>query len=372
MKWLLFDFGRRKGRVEEARQTAMAADAGVMGARQKLAFDVSQAYFALASANASVRASAAIVQAARTTEEAVIAQHQAGRATVVAVAEAQRQVAAARLTQVRAQGSARSANAVLISTVGLPADLDIVLADDLPLHVAAPQLAPIQSLVADALRRRPDLRAADNQVSAAGARLDAARAAYRPTISMTAQAFQNAGAVSSDGSRYATVNRPGGALLVAFELPLVDGGTRRNNVAMANSQVSAALDQRDAVKDQISAEVVRANAALLTATQQHEEAEAYVAASNAAYQAMLASFKRGLSTVQDIEGGTAALAEAIAARESARADLQVAIAQLALATGTIAVDEPETGGAGKQPADDPNVRHDVASDIHIRSPGDSP
>jgi len=372
MKWLLFDFGRRKGRAEEARQTTLAAEASVAGSRQKLSFDVSQGYFSLVSAAASVRAATGIVQAAQTIEEAVVAQNRAGRATVVAVAQAQRQVAAAKLSAVRARGAERAAKAVLVSTVGLPPETDIILADETALANATVVRAPVRGLIAEALRRRQDLQAAGSQVSAANARLDAARAAYRPTISLSAQAFQNAGAVSSDGSRYSSVNRPGGAILVAFELPLVDGGMRRSNVAMANSQVAGALDQLDALKDRISAEVVRADVALATAVQQRDETDAYVSASKAAFDAALASFRRGLSTVQEVEAGSAVLAEAIAARESARADLQVAIAQLALATGAISVDATETDGAGNRPQDEPRAQHVVASDIPILQPGERP
>lgn len=372
VKWLLFDFGRRKGRAEEARQTSLAAEASVEGSRQKLSFDVSQAYFALVSAVAGVRAATGIVQAAETTEKAVVAQNRAGRATVVAVAQAQRQVAAAKLSAVRARGAERAANAALVSTVGLPPETRIILADETPPVTATVVRTPVRALIAEALRRRPDLQAAGSQVSAANARLDAARAAYRPTISLSAQAFQNAGAVSSDGSRYSSVNRPGGAILVAFELPLVDGGMRRSNVAMANSQVAGALDQLDALKDRIAAEVVRADVAVSTAVQQRDETDAYVSASKAAFDAALASFRRGLSTVQEVEAGNAVLAEAIAARESARADLQVAIAQLALATGAISVDATETDGAGKRPQDEPGAQHVVASDIPIPQPGERP
>jgi len=109
--------------------------------------------------------------------------------------------------------------------------------------------------------------------------------------------------------------------------------------------------------------VVRADVAVATAVQQRDETDAYVSASKAAFDAALASFRRGLSTVQEVESGNAALAEAIAARESANADLQVAIAQLALATGAISVDATDAGD-GRRPQDE----HARSTPLHPTSP----
>lgn len=332
LKWLLFDFGRRKGQVEEARRNASAAQSGLLGAQEKLVFDVSEAYFEATSTQGQVRAAQKALKAAQLTEEAVADQKKHGRATVVQLAEAQRQTAAMRLALTKSTGAANTAFASLVATIGLPPEsrFQVAPSTDIP---ATETLAPLRELIDEALQSRPDVLAATDKVAASDAKIETARAAYRPTISLSAQVFQNIGRISSDGSPYSSIDRAGNALFVSFEWPLFDGGARATNVSLAVSQKTAAEDGLEETKDAASQQVVQAYNNLKTSLDNRNQALAYTHASELAYQAALDSYRRGLASITDLTSNEAVLAQAEASQEDADASVGIARAALDLAIG---------------------------------------
>ena len=332
MKWLLADFGRRKGEVEEARHNADAAQSAVMAAQEKLIYDVSDAYFESVSTQGRIRAAQKALDAAGLTEQAVIDQSKHGRATAVQVAEAQRQTAAMRLGLTKASGAADTAFAGLVATVGLPPESHFEIA--MPADVAtSASLKPLNALIDEALESRPDILAARDKVAASEAKIETARAAYRPTISLDAQVFQNIGEISSDGSPYSSINRTGNALFVSFEWPLSDGGARATHVALALSEKSAAEDSLAVARNGSSLQVVQAYNNLKTSIDNRTQTLAYTRASDIAYQASLGSYQRGLSSITDLMNDEAVLAQAQADQEDADANVQIARAALDLALG---------------------------------------
>jgi outer membrane protein TolC len=262
----------------------------------------------------------------------VLDQRAHGRANVVQVAEAQRQTAGMRVLLTKASGAADIAFAGLVAAVGLPPESHFSIAEA-PEANSAPTLKPLSSLIDDALASRPDVLAAKDKIAASEAKIDATRATYRPTISLAAQVFQNVGEISSDGSPYSSINRTGNALFVSFEWSLFDGGARATKVSMALSEKSAAEDDLAATKDAVSQDVVKAYNALKTSLDNQLQALAYTKASDTAYQATLASYRRGLSTVTDLTNNEAVLAQAQADQEDADAGVQIARAALDLALG---------------------------------------
>ncbi len=332
LKWLLLDFGRRKGEVEEAQHNADAAQSAVLGAQEKLVYDVSEAYLETVSTQGRIRAAQKALDAAGLTEKAVLDQHHHGRATVVQVAEAQRQTAATHLALTKASGAADTAFAGLVATVGLPPESHFEIAA--PSDAAtSTSLKPLNTMIGEALESRPDILAAKDKIAASEAKVDTARAAYRPTISLAAQVFQNIGEISSDGSPYSSINRTGNAVFVSFEWPLSDGGARAANVSVALSEESAAEDSLAAAKNGASRQVVQAYSNLKTSLDNRAQALAYTHASDVAYQATLDSYRRGLSSITDLMNNEAVLAQAQADQEDADADVQIAKAALDLALG---------------------------------------
>jgi outer membrane protein TolC len=236
------------------------------------------------------------------------------------------------LALTKTSGTADTAFATLVATIGLPPEshFQVASASQAPTTTT---LAPLHDLIGQALQSRPDVLAAMDKVAASDAKIDTARAAYRPTISLSAQVFQNIGEVSSDGGPYSSIDRTANAVFVAFEWPLFDGGVRATNVSLAVSQKAAAEDALADARDTASQQVVQAYNNLKTSLDNRNQALAYTHASEVAYQATLDSYRRGLASVTELTSNEAVLAQAEAGQEDADASVSIAQAALDLALG---------------------------------------
>ena len=122
-------------------------------------------------------------------------------------------------------------------------DLAVLLDLDVASQLGVEELAvvafdePIELASARALRQRPAMLAAQERVEAARANLAAARGAYLPSITLTAQSY--------DGTSSPQLGRSGGQLQVAATLPVLDGGSRAGAIAKAQGTFDRAVALRD-------------------------------------------------------------------------------------------------------------------------------
>ncbi len=279
LKWLLFDFGRRAGQEQAARANSFAANVAFTGAHQKLVFVVSRAYFALGAARGRLSAARDALKTAETVQDAAESRRERGLATVVVVA--------------------------------------------------------FSAAIQDALANRPDVIAALGKIEAAEGTLKSQRAAYSPTIALSAQVYQNMGQLSTDGSPYYSVNKPGGNILLTLSWPLFDGGARDYRVAAARSEVAAARDKLAQVRDAAVQQVVSSYSDLRTSLSAYAAAMTVRQAAQTAYDAAFDAYLHGVGTYTDVASEQTALASADADREDAHANVFTAAASLAFATGTI-------------------------------------
>jgi multidrug efflux system outer membrane protein len=122
----------------------------------------------------------------------------------------------------------------LLVGASVPADL---LPAALGSAVALKDFAP--GLPSEALVRRPDIRAAENQLKAANANIGAARAAFFPRISLTA----GVGMASSELSRLFDSESRSWAFAPQVLLPIFDLGARSANLKVAKVDRDIALAQ---------------------------------------------------------------------------------------------------------------------------------
>jgi outer membrane protein len=343
LKWLLFDFGRRDAQLQAARADSFVANVVFTAAHQKLIFEVSQAYFDLGAARGKLHAAQKALNTALTTQDAAVAKQNNGLATVVAVAQAQRQTAQARFTLAAAEGAERTARANLVAALGVPAatEIDVVDSAELPLPTAPAD--SVSKAVDQALAHRPDVIAALGKVDAAEAALKGERRSYYPVIELAGQAFQNIGSLNSaGGGPYSNIDRPGQNVFLSFSVPLFDGGMRRNRISIADAKAREAHEQLATARDSASQQVVRAYNGLLTSLAEYDAATVFSQAAHTAYDAALRSYRQGVGTYTDLATEENAVVQGDTQVEDARANAHTAAAALALSMGAIDV-------AGAQP-----------------------
>jgi outer membrane protein len=333
LKWLLFDFGRRDANLEAARADSFVANAGFTAVHQKIVLEISQTYFALGAARGRSRAAAKALATAQTVEAATQAKRDRGLATIVAVTQAQRQSAQARYSVAAADGGERTAMANLIAALGIPAATPLQVSDA---SDAPPPASPDQNIAAAikaALAHRPDIIEALGRVDAAEASLKGAQRAYRPTIELGAQVYQNIAATRSDGGSTSTVNHDGGNVLFSFSVPLFDEGERASRISIARAKVRESEADLALTRDGVAQQVVRAYDELLTNLAEYGAAEALLQAANTSYDAALQSYQHGIGTYTELATEENAVADAEMQVEDARAGAHTAAAGLAFAVG---------------------------------------
>jgi hypothetical protein len=152
----------------------------------------------------------------------------------------------------------------------------------------------VQAAIKQAMAHRPDVLAALGQIDSAEASLKGAQRAYYPVISVAAHAFQNMGAVSSDGKPYSSIDRPGANILLSISIPIYDGGMRSSQISVARAKVREAEEKLDETRDSAAQQVVKAYNGLVTSLSEYEAATqlSQAALSQAAHTAYDAAMLR--------------------------------------------------------------------------------
>lgn len=227
-------WGADKARWEAALGSARAADVDAQAARVTLAANIARTYVALAqafdvqdAANAEAARSDALVQLNRQ-------RIQAGLDNTIALHQNQSAAAAARQQAQAAQQQIDALRNALAALVGAGPDRGLEIARP---KLATPDLATPSVLPSDLLAHRADVVAARWRVEAARHGIDASKAAFYPTINLSAMVGLAAGNLGDlFGSDALLIN--GGP---ALSLPIFEGGRLRNQLMGSNADYDLAV-----------------------------------------------------------------------------------------------------------------------------------
>jgi NodT family efflux transporter outer membrane factor (OMF) lipoprotein len=252
--WDLDLWGRQRDAVAAARGLAQAADLDVQSARLLLAGAVTQTYIALyrsyALADVDAQAEAQRGRIVEITRRRVAA----GLDTRVELREAEGEVPQTHVALLQEQSAQEELRHELAALTGRGADAYAAIGQPrltLPLQLQVPAELPINLLA-----RRPDVIAARARVTAADAQLHAARAAFYPSVNLTALV----GFASISMKDLVSASSFGYGVGPALSLPLFDGGRLRAQYRGAE----AGLDEAAAGYDDIVLGAVRDVADQLT------------------------------------------------------------------------------------------------------------
>jgi multidrug efflux system outer membrane protein len=324
-------------------RTAEAARANLLAARYahalvdlSLAGAVAQGYFALRALDAQLDV---LEQAIRLREESLAiarARLGAGLAGELDVYQAQAALAEAR---VQRRDTARSRSLAERQLAVLTGRLDLRLAAAAPgagLFALPVPPAPPAGLPSALLERRPDVRAAEQQLVGANALIGAARAALFPSISLTG-AFGGQSAELSDllssGARIWSLG-------FGLTLPIFDGGRRTARVEQAEARRAQALAAYQRALENGFREVADALVSLEQSAASESELRARLDAARSALE---------LSTVR-YESGYSAYLEVLDAQRTAN-DAELALVRNRLARLAFSVDLMKALGGGWRAAD---------------------
>lgn len=340
LKWRLYDGGGKQAALDGAAQMLARAHFGFTAAHRRITILITQQYYRLAGQVARRDAAAASLQSMVAVEQLARARQARGLGTVPETLQAAAQVAEARLRVEEADAAAQEARMALLEASGIRPDGTACIAvPAIAAEPAAPQ-PDIEQLVARAIATRPEVGAAMAQLRAGEADIALAQSAYGPTVSLVAHAGQNMGRMRSGGGEWSSVHQPVYGIGLTFEIPLYDGRIRSSNVRLAQSKAEAAQAQLDGMKNKVIHEVIKASHDVEVAQRRGASSAAALAAATASFDATFASYRRGLSTMPELQSAAASLARSRTAGSEAGADLLTARAVLAFAGGDLVELEP--------------------------------
>lgn len=332
LSYTVFDFGARSGRINTAKAQVLAANFAFNDTHRSVIYQVQQAFYRLLSSigqEGSARASLSNAQAVQQASEERLAH---GLATLPDVLEARSATAQADYDLQTILGAEEIARGDLATAVGTSATAAIKVQplDQVPTPDSISDT--VDTAIDRALGQRPDLLQQVAQIRSANAQVKEARAAYYPSLNVTASpAIPWLYGMQAPNPWSHTSDLVGG-LHFGLQWTVFDGGARKNRLAEAQANVREAEAQANVKRNQITDEVWTAYSNLNTAFRQRQAATALLESASQSYSAALESYKYGVRNLLDVTAAQRTLAQARSADVSARTQVLTSFAEVAFRT----------------------------------------
>ncbi|MCU5774634.1 efflux transporter outer membrane subunit [Erwiniaceae bacterium BAC15a-03b] len=228
--WELDFFGRLRSLRDQALESYLATDATQRATRISLISEVASGYLSLCADNALLKLAQQTVQSQQASYDLTKRSFDAGVSSDQELAQAETSVRSAQADvasytrQVRKDVNALTLLAGTRLPSGLLANAELEKAWSFPATPAG--------LPSDLLTRRPDIISAEHTLKAANANIGAARAAFFPSISLTASGGSSSNSLGHllEGGTAAWSFGP------SVNLPIFDGGVNQANLDVARLQ----------------------------------------------------------------------------------------------------------------------------------------
>jgi outer membrane protein TolC len=330
---LLFASGRVSAAIDIATRAREAAEFTTRERSGDIEFDVRAAYYqALFARELEAIAEAALVQAESFLNQ-VRLRLQAGYASDLDVLRADVSLENLRPQLVEAQNARQLAELNLKRLVNVPLGRPITLTTPLSIPVEVQEVAS-PSEAQGLLLQRPAVRAAEAQAAARRAGVDAARAAYRPSVALQlsygAQAFP-AGLVDFGDAAW----RPNGSATVGVQIPVFSGFQRAADVGQAEVLLRQSELQIAQLREAVQLEYEQARG-------ERERARATIAArqrtvdqAQRVYDLTVLRFEQGQATQLEVSDARLSLLQARSNLAQALTDYYIATASVRRSLGLV-------------------------------------
>jgi NodT family efflux transporter outer membrane factor (OMF) lipoprotein len=297
-------WGRNRAAFEQALGQARAAAIDEQAAELALSVNIAHAYVQLMRAYQELDVAQATVQQRERVLALTRDRNAAGIDSRLELKQAEAAVPAAREQVAQLNETIALTRGQIAALLGQGPDRGLAI--ERPAAMASADAALPSQVPSQLLGRRPDIVAQRWRVQAAGRGIDAAKAQFYPDVNLAAfVGFQSLGT-----SGFLSLgNRTLGAG-PALSLPLFDAGQRRANLAAADAQYDAAVEQYNQTLSDALREVVDQLSSFRSLSQQRAEQTQALAASRDAYDLALLRYQEGVGNyLQVLSAETPLLAQ---------------------------------------------------------------
>lgn len=318
-------WGRKNRQIEASSAAAAASEALLDSQRLGVAAEVARQYFLLRGLDAQETVLHDTVKSRQDALEIQKSKAEAGLIDGLSSSRAKTEVELANsdLASVQRQrGAAEHALAVLCGA--RPSDFSV---SSRPPSDFLPTLRP--GLPADVLNRRPDVRAAEQELRAANARIGVAEAAFYPNFSLTA----SGGLQALEVSRFLDWENRILSLGAGAVAPLIDGGANKSNYQAALSRYEEALAKYRQTLLIALREVEDALVDLKGLAKSHASLEGALKSARDTRQLSQERFEKGLTNYLDVVDADRTVLQTRLAISQMDAQQRITLAALAKALG---------------------------------------
>jgi len=227
--WEIDLFGKLRRANEAARADLLSVEENQKAVMQVLVAEVASAYFDLGEYDAELEYVRESIKTRMESVQLVTAREEGGVGSLLDVDQAKSLVYAAQANAALLEKAQEQTENLISFLLGRPPG-SVARGRSLVDQPQPPQVPA--GLPSALLERRPDLRVAEQQLIAANARVGVARAAFFPSINLTAsggvQTTDLLGVISRGGSAYSMAG--------VLDLPIFDAGRRSANYKIAKAQ----------------------------------------------------------------------------------------------------------------------------------------
>src|SRR6185437_4380891 len=251
--------------------------------------------------------------------------HRVGLATIADVLQAQTARSQAELQLETLEGSLQITRGALAVAMGLPANTPFDV-PDLPATDSTYFVTQsVDSLIAMAVRSRPELATARAEAAAAQSQIRVARSAYLPALAFTASGANN---VSNFVGKSYAIN-------VGVQVPVFSGFSNHYDAAAAGENYQAAVARSEAAKQQVIQQVFTSYYTLRTSNDRVRTSRDLLASAIQSETVARERYKEGVGSIVDLLVAQSALAAARAQAVDARWQWRTSLAQLAHDVGVL-------------------------------------
>jgi multidrug efflux system outer membrane protein len=288
-------FGKAKNLSDAALQAYLGQRETTRGTQISLVAETATAWLTLAADAERLALAQETLDSQRKSYDLNRRSHELGGASGLTLAQAQTTVESARADVASYQSQVQQDRNALDLLVG-SAVPDTLLPQALDSNDASALVALQAGLPSSVLQRRPDVLAAEHTLQAANADIGAARAAFFPSISLTA----NGGSTSAGLSSLFKAGSGAWTFAPSINLPIFDAGGRQASLDAATAERAIALATYEKALQTAFREVADALAARSTMDEQLAARAALVAANEKSYDLSNALFRNGGSSYLDV------------------------------------------------------------------------
>jgi outer membrane protein TolC len=315
------------GRVRSAQAQARSSNADADATAEQAATVATSAYVRAMRTDADLRARQADTLLATELLRIAQSQLQAGTGVALDVTRARAQLAATRASLIASRNAKDHAHLDLLRSLALPVGTDVVLTDSLSAAATRESLPDEATLVAQALRNRPDLVAEEERVRAAKQGVSAIRAERLPSLGLVA----DDGVIGKNGAKMLNTYTWG----LQVTLPIFDGFRREARLQEQQSVVKEAEIRRRDLEQQAHVDVRGALIDLAGAREQLDAATERLGLAEQEVAQARDRFNAGVAGNADVVNASLALTASRTLVNDAETAYQLARVALARATGSV-------------------------------------